>query len=282
MAKLPLSPTSVWRVVKELRVAADDFTPLLVAGAPGPAQAARDALIEGGDPSAVRDLTGSPPSAYDLEGAEVLVYAVEGAAPSEQDEKTLRLAGRKGVEVVALLTDVPAGEQPSVPFVLDTDVVAVAPGEALPVETIAERVAERADERAHAYAARLPVLRPAVVEAIVKKFSVQNGVLGAAIFIPGADFPVLTLNQIRMVLGIAAAHGEEIDRERAIEVLSVVAAGLGLRTIARQLVGVVPGFGWAVKGGIAFVATRALGEAAEAYFAAGGTRGLAESVRSRS
>lgn len=282
MPKLPLSPRSVWGVAKELRAATEDFTPLLVAGAPGPVGAVREALIEGGEAVAVRDLSGSPPTAYDLEGAHVLVYLIEGGAPSEADEKTLRLAGRKGVEVVAVLTGVPAGAQPAVPYVLDTDVVTVAPGDPPPIGTIGERIAERAEERAHLLAARLPVLRPAVVESIVKKFSVQNGVLGAAIFIPGADFPVLTLNQIRMVLRIAAAYGEEIDRDRAVEVISVVAAGLGLRTVARQLVGVVPGFGWAVKGGIAFAATRALGEAADAYFAAGGTRGLAESVRSRS
>ena len=50
----------------------------------------------------------------------------------------------------------------------------------------------------------------------------------------------------------------------------------------RQLVGLVPGFGWAVKGGIAYAATRAVGEAAAAYFAAGGTRLIGGSVRSRS
>ena len=93
---------------------------------------------------------------------------------------------------------------------------------------------------------------------------------------------MLTLNQIRMVLRIAAAHGEALDRERAFEILSVVAAGLGFRTLARQLVGVVPGLGWAVKGGVAYGATLALGEAASAYFAAGGTRAIERSVRSRS
>ncbi len=126
------------------------------------------------------------------------------------------------------------------------------------------------------------MLRPAVVEAIVKHFARQNGVLGVAIFIPGADFPVLTLNQIRMVLRIATAYGEQLDRERAFEVLSVVAAGLGFRTVARHLVGLVPGFGWAVKGGVAYAATLAVGEAAMAYFAAGGTRMIERSVRSRS
>ncbi len=31
---------------------------------------------------------------------------------------------------------------------------------------------------------------------------------------PGNDLPVLTLNQVRLVLRIADAHGFEIDKER--------------------------------------------------------------------
>ena len=282
MPRLPLNPTAVWGVVKELRVAGDDFRPLLVSGAPEHAQALRDVLVEGGDPDAVRDLSGRAPSAYDLEGARVLVHLVDGVEAGEEDEETLRLAGRKEVEAICVLVGAPVGEAPDVPHVLATDVIAVAPGEPLPFGAIAERVADRAGEAGHQLAARLPTLRPAVVDDIVKRFSLQNGVLGVAIFIPGADFPVLTLNQIRMVLRIASAHGEEIDRERIVEVLSVVAAGLGFRTVARQFAGAVPGLGWAVKGGVAYTGTRALGEAATAYFAAGGTRMLRGSVRPRS
>lgn len=279
--RLPLKPTAVWGVVKELRAAGEDFRPLLVSGAPQHAETLRAALVEGGDPHAVRDLSGRPPSPYDLEGARVLVHLVAGEA-GEDDEKTLRLADRKEVEAVCVLVGVPEDEVPDVPYVLATDVVAVAPGEALPFETIAERIAERAGEASHHLSARLPALRPAVVESIVKGLSVQNGVLGAAIFIPGADFPVLTLNQIRMVMRIAAAHGEEIDRERIPEVLSVIGAGLGFRTVARQFAGGLPGLGWALKGGIAYAGTRALGEAAAAYFSAGGAKRLGESVRPRS
>jgi uncharacterized protein (DUF697 family) len=269
---------SVWGVLKELRAVEEDFRPILVAGAPEHAGAIRAAFVEGGDADAVRDLSGKPLSAYDVEGARVVVYAVDGLQSSEEDEKSLKLAIRKGVGVVCVLV----GEVPSVPYVLDTDVVAVAPGEPLPIDDLAERIADRAEEASYQLAKRLPALRPAIVEQIIKKFSLQNGVLGVAIFIPGADFPVLTLNQIRMVLRIAAAHGEELEKERAVEILSVVAAGLGFRTVARQLVGIVPGFGWAVKGGIAYAATRAVGEAAAAYFAAGGTRLIGGSVRSRS
>jgi uncharacterized protein (DUF697 family) len=279
--RLPLSPLSVWSVVKELRTTIEDFRPLLVAGAPEHARAIREALAAGGDPDAVRDLSGGTPTPYDLEGARVLVYAVDGS-PGEEDEQVFRLADRKGVEVVCVLVGIPQDQVQDVPFVPATEVVGVAPGDPVPIAQIAERVAERAEETGYQLAARLPALRPAVVESIVKGFSLQNGVLGVAIFIPGADFPVLTLNQIRMVLRIGAAYGEELDRQSALEVLSVVGAGLGFRAISRQLAGVVPGLGWAVKGGVAYAGTRALGEAAAAFFAAGGTRRLEGSVRSRS
>ena len=280
MPKFPLSPTSVWGVVKELRPSEADLRPLLVAGASEPAGAVFAALAEGAQPDAILDLSGKTPSAYDLEGANVLVWATAGEAPGEEDQKTFQLAARKQVGIVCVVVGAPPGDPPSVPYVLDTDVIAVPDGSPLPLEKIAERIADRAGEGSHHLAARIPVLREPVADAIVKHFAFQNGVLGVAIFIPGADFPVLTLNQIRMVLRLAGAYGEELDRERAFEVLSVVAAGLGFRTVARHLVGAVPGVGWAVKGGIAYAATLAVGEAACRYFAAGGTRAVTRSVRS--
>jgi uncharacterized protein (DUF697 family) len=282
LRRLPIKPTAVWSVVKEIRAVTEDFRPLILAGAPGPAGELREALVAGGERDALRDLSGGRVTAYDLEGAEVLVYLVEAPGPAREDEEVLRLADRKDVEVVCVLVGEPEGQVVDVPYVLATDVVSVRPGEPLPVERIAGRIAERAGDKSYAHAAKLPVLRRHVCEEIVRGFSRQNGVLGAAIFIPGADLPVLTLNQIRMVLRIAAAHGEEIDRERALELLPIVAAGFGLRAVARQFAGVVPGVGWAVKGGIAFAGTRALGEAAIAYFGAGGTGRIKDVVRSRS
>ena len=278
MPKLPLNPTAVLGVVKELRVTDADLRPLLVGGAPERAKEIHDALGKGAEPGAIRIL--AAPTAYDFEGANVLVYAVDGAVPGEEDEKAFQLASRKGVEIVCVVFGASAEDPPTIPYVLDSDVIPVPPGAPLPLESIAERAADRAGDSSHHLAARVPVLREAVVQEIIKRFALQNGVLGVAIFIPGADFPVLTLNQIRMVLRIASAHGERLDRERAFEVLSVVAAGLGFRTVARQLVGLVPGLGWAVKGGVAYAATLALGEAADAYFAAGGTRMIERSVRS--
>jgi len=48
----------------------------------------------------------------------------------------------------------------------------------------------------------------------------------------------------------------------------VVGAGFGWRAVARELLDVVPVAGWAVKAGIAYTGTRAIGEAAVRYFAA--------------
>jgi uncharacterized protein (DUF697 family) len=78
--------------------------------------------------------------------------------------------------------------------------------------------------------------------------------------------PVLTLNQIRLVLRIALAYGEQIDNRRAVELIGVVGAGFGFRAVARELLDLVPVAGWAVKGAIAYSGTKAIGEAAVRYF----------------
>jgi uncharacterized protein (DUF697 family) len=285
LRRFPIHPAAVYGVVKELRAAAEDYRPIVVAGAPAPARELAGALSAGGDPQALRDLSGAELSPYDVEGAGLLLYALEGTEIGPDDEKAFRLADRKGVEVVCILVGAPAGRVVDVPFVLATNVVHADPGRPLPLERIFELIAERGDERAYMWAARLPALRPAVVEQTIEKFSRQNGILGVAVFVPGADMPVLTLNQIRMVFRIAAAYGEEIDRDRALEVLGVIGAGFGLRALARQVLGFVPGVGWVIKGGVAYAGTRALGKAAAAYFEKGGQRrlkDLAGSVRSRS
>lgn len=258
---------------------------MLVSGAPEPARELREALVSGGDERAVRDLSGHEVTRYDLQGAQALVHVVDGPRPSPQDETVLRLADRNGVEVLCILVGESPAEPVNVPYVLATDVFTVAPGEPLPVERIVERIASRLGDSGYVLASKLPVLRKRVCEEIVRGFARQNGILAAAIFIPGADLPVLLLNQVRMVFRIAAAHGERIDRERAFELLPVVAAGFGLRAVARSIVGVVPVVGWAAQGAVAFAGTRALGEAAIAYFEAGGTQRLEDllrSVRSRS
>jgi uncharacterized protein (DUF697 family) len=149
------------------------------------------------------------------------------------------------------------------------EVAVLRPGEALAHSDAARSIAGRADDGAVPLAASLPALRPAVVDRIIATAARQNGVVGVLVFIPGADMPVMTVNQIRMVLQIAAAYGERVGLERAVEIISVVGLGFGLRTIAREALDFVPGPGWMVKGGFGYTATLALGKTAVRYFEEG-------------
>ncbi len=84
-------------------------------------------------------------------------------------------------------------------------------------------------------------------------------------FVPGADLPVLTVNQLRLVLRICAAHGLDVDRQRLPEIAATVGAGVGFRAIARSVVGAIPVAGWIAQGALAYTGTRAIGEAAVRY-----------------
>jgi uncharacterized protein (DUF697 family) len=251
-----LNALALFNVAKEIRLAASDDRELAVAGAPELATALMRELSQGGDRDA---LVGS----YALDNAAALVLVLVGP-PSEADEEVLKRARRARVPVVCLAAGPVEGP---IPFVLATDVVRADPGRGFPVEALADALAHRLGEAATPLAARLPVLRDAVCDHLVESFARRNGIIGAAVFVPGADLPVLTLNQARLVLRIAAAHGVEIDQRRLPEVLAVLGAGLGFRAVAREALDLVPVAGWLLKGAVAYAGTRALGEAARRYFA---------------
>ena len=241
-----LGPLSVLSVVRELRRGGGDPRPLSVAGARELAPLLARELRDGGEAFAVVEQA--------LENVAVVVWV------GEPDEAELRRADRAGVPIVAVT------DADTVPYVLATDLVRVPPGQGFPVDAIAAAVARRLGEDGTALAAKLPVLRAAVCAELIRAFSKRNALVSAAIFVPGVDMPVLTLNQIRLVLRIALAYGEDVDNRRALELLGVVGAGFGFRAVARELLDLVPVAGWALKGAIAYAGTRAVGEAAVRYF----------------
>ncbi len=246
--KLTLTPLSIVSLLRELRRGAGDPRPLAVAGARELVPLLARELRAGGDAGAVVEGR--------FEDAAVLIWI---GAP---DEDALRAASRGGVPIIAVT------EAESVPYVLATDLVRVPPGAGFPVEEIAAAVARRLGEDSTSLAARLPALRDAVCEELILAFSKRNALIAAAVFIPGVDMPLLTLNQVRLVLRIGLAHGQEMDNVRVLELLGVVGAGFGFRAVARELLNVVPVGGWAVKGAVAYTGTRAVGEAALRYFEA--------------
>jgi uncharacterized protein (DUF697 family) len=238
---------SLLSLFRETRGGALPLKPLVVDGAPALVPLLARELREGGDASVVRE-------GGDPRGAAALVWI------GDPDEERLRAASLAGVPIVALT------EGKSVPYVLDTNLVVAKPGAPLPAAAVVKALARMLGADGIALAARLPALREAVVDELIRTASLQNARFAAAIWIPGVDMPVLTLNQARMVLRIAVAHGEEVGRERLAELVAVVGAGYGLRTIARQVLGLVPFVGFAIRGAIAYGGTRAIGEAARRRF----------------
>jgi uncharacterized protein (DUF697 family) len=261
--RLPLRVAVLRGLIKELQVSARDERPLVVGGVPELARVLERELASGAAPGAVR--TGGPA------GGAVYVHVLAGG---EEDAAALKQARRARVPIVAVDPGV-ASARVSLPFVLATDVVPVAPGQGFPLERIAGVVAGRLGEDAAPLAARLPVLRRAVARRLVSSFSAKNGVVAAAVFVPGADLPVLALNEVRMLLRIEQAYGLAPEpRERAPEILASLAAGIGLRAAARELLDLVPFAGWAVKGAVAYAGTRGLGEAAIRRLESSGPRRL--------
>ena len=259
--KLPLGPAAVYALVRELRAEAQGERPLAVGGARELAAALRRELVRDGDHGAVVE-------SGRFEDVAALVFILAGP-PTDDDERILRSADRAATPIVCLAP--PEVAAAPIPYVLATDIVQILPGSGFPVEQLAEALADRLGDAGAPLAARLPVLRAAVVAELTERASRRNGMLGAAIFVPGADLPVLTLNQLRLVLRIANAYGQPMDAQRLPEILGVIGGGLGFRALARQLLGGVPIAGWAVKGGIAYAGTRAIGEAARLYFEARAT-----------
>ena len=91
--------------------------------------------------------------------------------------------------------------------------------------------------------------------------------------------PLMTANQIKMILQIAAAYGQPLGPERVLELLGVLVNAFIFRNISRQIAGFVPALGWAVKGTMGYLGTQAIGRAAIEYFEGGGSvAGLAALV----
>jgi uncharacterized protein (DUF697 family) len=257
MLELPVSAGALRKLLREIARSGKGEPVLSVGGASEQAQLLRQQLLRGrAEPGAVR--LGGP------DGAAAYVHVLADE-PGDEDVAVLRRARRAGVPEIAVAVGV--ARDSTIPYVLATDIVGVGAGEAFPLETIAQAIATRLGEDGAPLAARVPLLREAVSQRLVEAFARKNGLLAAAIWVPGADLPVLALNQFRLVLRLAQAYGVADDPpERLPELTATLGAGFGLRALARQALCLVPGAGWPVKVAVAYAGTRALGEAARLRF----------------
>jgi uncharacterized protein (DUF697 family) len=206
----------------------------------------------------------------------LLVHPTAAGAEVEGPARVLAERKRDGGEVLIVLVgrrseraQLAAGFT-AVPPLEEGDLVHVASLEGPGGRQAVDAVVAALGRHALAGGRANPALRPAVARTLIATACRRAAVIGAATFMSGADMPVLTLLQTRLVADLAALHERPLGVERGAEIAAVFGAGYLWRAAARQIVGAIPVAGWALKGTIAYTATRAIGEAANTWFASGG------------
>lgn len=266
MARWPLDPNKIWRTFKEVSDVTDRGVGLILAGDPALIAAAHEALSPDGWHARVWDKGPESLAGLALGAGDIVLVLVH---PHQEDAWAQAVrAVPLPVGAVVVVDDGPASTRGTTWYDNHRARVSFS---ASPEgwQAVWEALVDVGEDHVVALGRRLPVLRKAASNKVIRRTARQNGLIGAVFIIPGTDMPVMTLNQIKMVLSMAAIHGEEITMDRALELLSVVGTGFGLRSVARQVLDFVPGPGWVFKGAIGYSGTLALGEAAEHYFEQG-------------
>lgn len=140
------------------------------------------------------------------------------------------------------------------------------------IDTLLDYLIEHLPNEAQMILAKLSKVKSVqkkVARRLGKSIAGITGAIGASP-IPVADMPIITGLQVTMITAIALISGKKLEKRSVVEFLGAlgvnVATGFVLRTIARQLVKLIPFAGSAISGFIATCGTYALCEAAIAYF----------------
>jgi len=266
---VPAPVKELWTFWREIE--AKTMRPISVAlvAAPGPVRDAwSDALLLGSDYPQRLSLV-DPEVAGRIKADVAIVVLPTGSAPWRDSFRALDRFPRAhtvGVVVGATDSSWPARQREAMRaldlpdnHVLQAAEVADLAGE------LARRLFGLFHESIIPLARQFPIFRSTAAREEIHATAKQNALVGL-IPVPGGDMPIMTANQIKMVLRVAAMYDLPLDAKRAREIVAVVGGGFGLRTLARQLVKVVPGPGWIVGGGLGYGGTLAMGRAALEYF----------------
>ncbi|MDP9369395.1 MAG: hypothetical protein M3Q03_14160 [Chloroflexota bacterium] len=149
------------------------------------------------------------------------------------------------------------------------------------IEDLRAKVTERLPDLAPALGRAYPAFRAAATRAVIDETAKANAQFALISNIPavipivgslaaaGADFLVLTKNQLLMLFKISAIHGRDLHDQWGImrEMLPVVGAGLFWRTAAREAASFIPlAAGTIPKVVIAYAGTVSAGRVADFYY----------------
>ena len=100
----------------------------------------------------------------------------------------------------------------------------------------------------------------------VRSCAVQNSAIGLVHLIPGADLPLMTLNQMKMLLRIASIYGHELDFLQLAQGLGVGAFAFVSRAGARSALRALPALAQLIRASVALGSTCTMGWALIAYY----------------
>lgn len=108
--------------------------------------------------------------------------------------------------------------------------------------------------------------RRAQAQAVVLEATRNNALVGSLAFLKEADMPVMMATEIAMMYKVAHTYDLPLDASRLKEVAAIVASSLGLRSVARAAVRLVPLPAFVVKAAVAAAGTYGVGRALVAYY----------------
>ncbi len=144
-------------------------------------------------------------------------------------------------------------------------------------ESTAKAIVTERQEVELAIGRNYPGFRRAVADKIIHRVSRENALFALVTALPNViptvidlpwafgefatDTAFITMNQIRMALLMAAAHGRTVGyAEQKMQIAAIVAGAFGWRALARELVGKIPlGGGLIPKAAVAFAGTYVVG-----------------------
>ena len=134
------------------------------------------------------------------------------------------------------------------------------------VSQVSSWFADNLSAHSMALASDFIFMRPALAQSVVAATAKQNAVIAAVFFLPGADLPAMTLNQVKMVLQLAFIYGEELTFKRVAEAVVVVLCAYGSRALARYATEDLSKLlKWPTRIAVAYGSTLALGKGMELW-----------------
>lgn len=121
-------------------------------------------------------------------------------------------------------------------------------------EPLAHWLVESGD-KAVAFAASYSFCRKALVDSVSMLCAGQNAAVGAIDIIHGSDFPIMTMNQLKLALTIAAASGRSLDSSFVVDLALVLGCALTWRQLVRGVGSVLPIGNFVGRAAVGFAGT---------------------------